>query len=722
MDSELKRCRICQGGDFTDIIDLGYQIITSRFPKIEDPDPPSTRICLVQCRECSLVQLKYTVNACELYENLYGYRSGINHTMRQHLKDYNQELVSKVDLKDNDYVLDIGSNDATTLKCYSNRLNRVGIDPTGKQFEDYYTDNIMLIPTYFTKSNIQDRFGSDVKFKLVSSISMFYDLPDPVQFAKDIHDIIDDEGIWTLEQSYLLTMIEKNSIDTICHEHLEYYGVKQIKNIMDRAGLKILYISLNDCNGGSFRIFVAKKNSKYEEATDLVKQFLDREELAGIHHPETYELFMKTSDRQIELLKNFINTIKSNDKDIYIYGASTKGNCLLQYGNIGPECIQYAVERNPLKIGLTTSTRIPIISEETMRSNPPAYQLVLPWHFRDEIIVREQQFLENGGQFIFPFPQFEIYSNKSKVLITGIHGQIAHYVIEKYRDNSNIYGLCRSIKPMDKCVIQCPIDMTNYESLQNIVLSINPDIIIHLASISSFDECSNDITQTIYVNGMIAVNLCDIIHKNDLKTKLFNASSCVNYEGHDNYTIEENDMNLRPTSAYGIAKTLSQNVIDYYRNKYDKPFSNGILFTTESKHRVGNFLIRKISDHAQSWKQKHDVLPLYDLEGYRNILHANDVADAIVLIMNQSKGDNYLICNDSMVKISDVVAKIYKLHDIELYTNDNIIYDSHTNLPVIELQGDKRKGHSYIDGKCEKLKSLGWKAGCSISDILRDMN
>ena len=227
-------CRICKLSDCVTVIDLGEQVITSRFPVYRDFTTPRTRVSLFLCNTCGLLQLEDNVAGNELYEHEYGYCSGISNTMREHLRLYNQELRSKVVYAEGDEVLDIGSNDATFLKNYPDTLHRVGIDPTGKQFAACY-EGLELIPTYFTRDNIGVR-----KFKSISSISMFYDLPDPVQFAKDIYSVLDDEGVWTLEQSYVVTMLERNSIDTICHEHLEYYALHQVKRIADEANLKII--------------------------------------------------------------------------------------------------------------------------------------------------------------------------------------------------------------------------------------------------------------------------------------------------------------------------------------------------------------------------------------------------------------------------------------------------------------------------------------------------
>jgi hypothetical protein len=293
------------------------------------------------------------------------------------------------------------------LQYYSNKLKRIGVDPTGNQFKQYYND-VDLLPTYFTYLNFTNIYGN-IKCKLVSSISMFYDLPQPVQFAKDIYNILHDDGIWTCEQSYLLSMLKTNSIDTICHEHLEYYSLKQVKLIADLSNFKIIDVKFNDCNGGSFRVYFAKKESKaHEEAHELIERILKEESDFGLPSKDIFKKFMKDCDEQVEKLVKFIDDVNARGENIYIYGASTKGNCLLQYANIGEDKIKYAVERNPNKVGKMTCTGIPIIMEETMRANPPNYLLVLPWHFKDEIVEREKVYLENGGKIIFPLPVFKI--------------------------------------------------------------------------------------------------------------------------------------------------------------------------------------------------------------------------------------------------------------------------------------------------------------------------
>ena len=718
--SNITNCRICNSSQLVNVISLGEQQITSRFPVYGDYSTPKTPIDLCLCGECGLLQLLQTTFSSELYEYEYGYRSGINYTMRNHLKHYYEEIISKVDLQPGDTVIDIGSNDSTLLQNYSSEYTRIGVDPTGKQFQQYYGD-IQLIPTYFTYDNVKHRVG-DSKAKVVSSISMFYDLPDPVQFAKDIHAILEEDGIWTCEQSYLLTMLKTNSIDTICHEHLEYYALRQIKEIADRADFKIIDVIFNDCNGGSFRIYLAKKTSqKHIESTDLINEILDNETKHNLMTTQCYIDFMKNIHIEVSKLCDFIDSVNKNGKKVYIYGASTKGNCLLQYAGIGESKIKYAVERNPNKVGKMTSTGIEIISEETMRQSPPDYLLVLPWHFREEIIQREKEFLDNGGQFIFPFPQFEIIGSKPKLLLTGCDGMIAYYVKEQF-DNYLLYGIGHSNPTYQQNITKFYFDMKNNIELEHCLSMVRPDAIVHLAGISSSQYAFQHPMETLETNGMITAQLCDIIHKNGWKTKLFNASSSEIYKGHIDYTVQENDHNMFHSHPYSIAKIMGHSMVDFYRNTYGLPFSNGVIFTTESPLKKPVFLLNKIAEHIKEWKKgKKEPLKVGNLDSYRNIIHASDVARAIHTILSQPSGNNYLICNEESHKICELVEKMYRLANIIVEKRENTYYDIDCDLPILIIEESPHGLDTtaiHIRGSPSHLLNIGWSPKMNINEIL----
>ena len=625
--------------------------------------------------ECGLVQLNKTAPPDSMYKTIeYGYKSSISNTMRNHLRLYNEEFALKSLSKDS--VLDIGSNDATFLKYYSDNIKRIGVDPTGEQFKDCYSNtNIGLIPDYFTDKVFKERYG-DIKCDVVSSICMFYDLPDPVEFAKHVNSILKDDGIWTCEQSYLLTMLKTNSLDTICHEHLEYYCLTPVKKIADIAGLKIIDIKFNSSNGGSFRIYFCKKTcDKYEECTELINQVLMEEDNYNVRDISTYKNFVNSCNSELKKLTDFIKIINDNNQSAYIYGASTKGNCVLQHCNITEDLVKYAVERNPEKIGRSTITGIEIISEERMRKNPPEFLIVLPWHFKKEIIKREEEYLNNGGQLIFYFPTFEIVSNKPKTLITGCDGFIGSYIKKEFL-NHNLYGIAKTRKTDETKIVKNIFDMNNnnFNDLRHFIEIVNPDNVIHLASIASSTQAFTNPFETLQNNGMLCAKLCEIIadlsNKQEKSIRLFNASSSEIYKGHGTYNVEENETSLNNTNhlhPYSIAKIMSNQIIQFYRNEYGLNFSNGVIFTTQSNKKSSKFLLNKMSNHIKEWNSNEkNVLHIGPIESYRNIIHPSDVSTAIKTILEQDEGSDYLICNYTSNKISDLVKILYKNANIEL--------------------------------------------------------
>lgn len=418
--NEIEGCRICGDRNLRVIMDLGDQCLGSRFPDVGEEDPLRSPLILVKCcGDCELLQLKHTVSGRELYLNNYGYRSGLNKTMTDHLHQLTKEISERVEICEGDIILDIGSNDCTLLKSYGEdqfmRLERIGIDPTGSQFKSFYPENIRLVEDFFKKELFEREYG-DRKAKVVTSISMFYDLPDPIKFARDIKDILHEEGMWITEQSYCLEMLKKNSFDTICHEHLEYYNLKQLKYIGEAVGLKIIEVGLNECNGGSFRVkFVHEKSMLGKMPCKIAEGVEEREKAYDENWESALESFVERCEKNRKELKEFIDRELKDGKTISLYGASTKGNTLLQYYGIDGNMVMNAAERNPEKYGKRTpATNIPIISEEEMRKMKPNYLLVLPWHFKEEFVKREEEFLKEGGKIIFPLPEMEVCEYKKK--------------------------------------------------------------------------------------------------------------------------------------------------------------------------------------------------------------------------------------------------------------------------------------------------------------------
>jgi len=412
MNNLIKHCRLCKSKNLVKILDMGYMAFTGIFPKNKDEHVPHDNMSIVKCKNCGLVQLEQLYNLNILYGDTYGYRSGLNNGMVKHLNDIVTKCKKIVDLQDGDLVLDIGSNDGTLLNSYKMpNVDKLGIDPLVRKFHKYYDSDIQTVADFFNKSNYE-RIAGNKKAKIVTSIAMFYDLNDPLQFASDIVDILDENGIWLTEQSYLPSMIDTNSYDTICQEHLEYYCLKQINFIAEKLKLKIVDIEFNDTNGGSFQVILSRKSSSLNECTDIIKQVLQEEQINGYDDISPFKKLQDNMVQHKEELLKFLNECKENGKKVYGYGASTKGNVLLQYCNITSDLLPKIAEVNNDKFGsLTPGSHIPIIDELEAKKENPDYFLVLPWHFKNNILAREKKFLESGGKFVFPLPKFEIVSS-----------------------------------------------------------------------------------------------------------------------------------------------------------------------------------------------------------------------------------------------------------------------------------------------------------------------
>jgi hypothetical protein len=416
MYREIKKCRICGNTELVSVINLGNQYLTGVFPRSINEQVTSGPLELIKCEEadslnsCGLLQLRHSYDIGEMYGENYGYRSGLNKSMVNHLQEIVKRIQGSIELRRGDLILDIGSNDSTLLQAYpKNDLILVGIDPTGKKFKDFYPEYIKLIPDFFSSDIVKEHFGSK-KAKVITSIAMFYDLESPVEFMRQIYDILADDGIWILEQSYMPMMLEMNAYDTICHEHLEYYGLKQIKWMTDRVGFKIIDVEMNHVNGGSFLVKVAKSDSLFHEAAFPVQKILMQEHDRGLNSLKPYEDFKKRVYRHKEEFVRFIQEIKSKDKEILGYGASTKGNVILQFCNLTKNDIPFIAEVNQDKFGCyTPGTLIPIISEESAKAMRPDYFMVLPWHFMENILGKERDYLKSGGKLLFPLPSVQVF-------------------------------------------------------------------------------------------------------------------------------------------------------------------------------------------------------------------------------------------------------------------------------------------------------------------------
>jgi NDP-4-keto-2,6-dideoxyhexose 3-C-methyltransferase len=412
--SEITRhaCRVCGSRDLVPALNLGEQYLQGAFRVPGQPDPIDAKFPLdvVRCtgeRCCGLIQLRHTVPPEVLYAN-YWYRSGTNATMRDHLAGIAQTLANLVG-KPDAAVLDIGCNDGTLLNSYPESFTKYGVDPS--DIATTVAPPVTVINTVFPSDQTRSAFA-DSKFDAVSSIAMFYDLEDPVGFARSIEEILSTEGVWVLEVAYLPLMLRYNAFDAICHEHLEYYHLAVLERIGWMVGLRCIKVEANESNGGSIRVYFCKKGAKRTASVAdaaLIADILARETALGLDTDAPYAAFGDRIRRQRDDLMQFMRDELRAGKKIHVYGASTKGNVLLQWYGIDNRMIDVSADRNPMKDGARTlGTEIAIVSEAASRAAAPDYYLVLPWHFKREFIGRERAIIEAGTAMIFPLPELTV--------------------------------------------------------------------------------------------------------------------------------------------------------------------------------------------------------------------------------------------------------------------------------------------------------------------------
>ncbi len=413
-------CRVCGSPQLSPVLDLGPQNIAGAFvrPGDESPIERAIPLELVRCDmssdqdACGLVQTRHSVPPALLYQS-YWYRSGVNRTMTDHLHKLARTADKAVELMPGDLVVDVGCNDGTLLDGYQTEgLRHLGFDPsdvTRYAVEKGYDVEL----AFFSGDRLAQRYP-DQKAKILTSIAMFYDLETPTEFVADVARSLAQDGIWVLELHYLPMMLERNQFDAIVHEHLGYYSLAVLERLVGEAGLEVVWVDTNDLNGGSIQLFIAHSGQRHrsEDAEARLQKLRIQEFEIALDSAEPYDSFAKGVARVRDELSSLCRSLRDDGKTIHVYGASTKGNTILQYADLDHEIIPFAADRNPDKWGTETiRTKIPIISEEESRAMNPDYYLVLPWHFLDEFVEREQAFFDRGGSFIVPLPEVRLINS-----------------------------------------------------------------------------------------------------------------------------------------------------------------------------------------------------------------------------------------------------------------------------------------------------------------------
>ncbi len=412
-------CRLCGCNEFTPLISLGHQPLTGVFLKPEEEDPLKAPLELVVCNDCKFMQLRHSVDTDLMYSS-YWYRSGTNQTMRDHLSGITSEVENRVSLNKGDVVIDTGCNDGTLLISYKqDGLVRVGVDPSNSVLDIDDKHGIVKLNDYFTYEAVKD-YAKDNSVKAITSISMFYDLDKPAVFVQDVKRLLQEDGIWIVEMNYTGDMIDNLGYDMISHEHVAYYTFLTFEKLIRDNGLFIKDVSANSINGGSLRFVIGKTEGESEAVKSVRNSELER----GYDTLDHYRDFAKRIAEFKSSLVGMVNNIKAEGKTVMAYGASTRGNTVMQHCEFTREDIPFALDRNPIKYGLEMSgSRIPIISEKDGREMNPEYLMILPYYFLEEFLDREIDYLKSRGKFIVYLPDLRIISFENGKIVETLINQ-----------------------------------------------------------------------------------------------------------------------------------------------------------------------------------------------------------------------------------------------------------------------------------------------------------
>jgi SAM-dependent methyltransferase len=411
----ITKCRACGSENLISVFSLG-NLHVSNFTRSDSEIGPRIPLDMVLCDAgkdgCGLLQLKHTTPRDLLYKH-YWYKSGISSIIRKDLRDIVKSLEQMVRLQDDDLVVDIGCNDGTLLRFYENRkLVLIGFEPAQNLAKEAEVGTSRIFNTYFNLGDLRREFV-DKKARIITAISMFYDLDDPNGFLRDAAEVLDKNGIFVIQQNYLPAMLERNAVDNVCHEHLEYYSLLTLEKLLAKYDLEVFDVEINEINGGSFRTYVRHKGSaipQTKRAKLRVKEVRTKEGKMKLFEPNTYKRFKSKIRRNKLNFLRFLTREVRKGKRVYIYGASTRGSTTVQFFGLDNRRVVAAVDKNPEKWGRKMVGSIPIVSPDEYRRDPPDFLLVLPWHLLNEIKAQEKSFLDSGGKLVTVMPTFKVFS------------------------------------------------------------------------------------------------------------------------------------------------------------------------------------------------------------------------------------------------------------------------------------------------------------------------
>ncbi len=708
-------CRVCGSRSLTPLFSLGNLCI-SNFVKSKEESMGKAPLELMWCENCTLVQLKHTAPQELMYSKHYWYCSGLNKVIVEDLRQIVEIASKMVHLEEEDIVLDIGANDGTLLSFYPSRYVRVGCEPATNLIEKMKKSCDISINDFWTYENYKNIVGNK-KAKIITAIGMFYDMEDPNQFIRDVAEALEENGIFIAQLMTSKKMLEQNDIGNICHEHLEYYSFDSLKYLFEKNGLEIFKVEENSINGGSYRLFARK----YKQGSINYLERITKED---------YMKFAEKIEANKKACLDLLNELNSQGKKIYGYGASTKGNTILQYYGISPDLIKGIAEINEEKFGkYTVGTGIPIIEEREAKKDAD-YFLILPYAFKDSFIEKEQEWIENGGKFIFALPEVETYpkehfEKKKKALILGITGQDGSYLAELLLEKGyEVHGMIRksatgntkNIKHiMDKIILHKG-NLTDPVSIYKLIDDVRPEEIYNEADQDhvswSFDMAGYNYDVTGAAVGRILEIIKQVYSEEDIKNhkvKYFQPLSS-NIFGIPAETPQTEETKVKPQSPYACGKVLAQVVCQYYKDVYGMFVSTGIFYNHESPRRTEDYVTHKITKAAvRISKGLQKKLYLGDLSTKVDFGYAPEYMGAAWSIMQLDKPEDFIICTGETHSVQEFLEEAFR--QVGLNADDYVEYDKQFERPG--------KTGDLVGNYSKATRAFGFEPRVKFREIIR---
>ena len=674
-------CRMCHSPKLAPLFSLGVQYINNFINKEDLHKCGKAPLEMVLCENCTLVQLRHTAPQELLYARFYWYKSGITDTMKKALRDITEKAEKMFDLKAGDVVLDIGSNDGTLLRTYAvPGLVTVGVEPANNLAEEGSKGISHFIHDFWTLDGYSKAVGK--KAKVVTAIGMFYDMEDPNQFVADAANALTDDGVFIAQLMCLKNMLDSNDVGNICHEHLEYYSFKSLEYLFNKNGLEIIDVEINYVNGGSYRIYSRKVGAHTrpaEGAAERIRKVRDSEK--GFERKEVYLDFFNRLEENKKKCVDFIKQEVAKGKKVWVYGASTKGNVILQYYGLGPELITGASERSSFKWGkYTVGSMILIYSEEEARKAQPDYFLVLPYAFFKEFYDREEEWRKKGGKFIVPLPEFRIAPAK-KGLVLGITGQDGSYLAEVLLSKGyEVHGFVRrsatgNTKNIDHLMDKITLhrgDLADATSLYRVIAKVMPEEIYNEADQDHVSWSYDGVGYSCDITGAAVGRILEIIKQVNPKIKYFQPVSSNMFGKADNPQTEET--HLRPQSPYACAKAFAYLLCRYYRDVFGMHVSTGIFYNHESPRRTEEYVTRKITMGAARIKLGlQQKLSLGNLDLKIDFGYAREYMEAAWSIMQLDKPDDFIICTGELHSVKEWLEEAFNVAGLK--ASDYVEFD-----------------------------------------------